>query len=107
MSKTPDREELLAALEAARALEAELREGASPTAMDRIQRVKHCLEKLSYGSLTPEEFSRLRKQAGVTQENLARTLNRTLRQIGRYERGDTPVPHEVGAALRHLAEDDE
>jgi len=103
MSEGADRDELLAALEAARALEAELLEGGSTDAIARIQRVRTCLERLSYGALTPAEFRRLRKQAGLTQEDLARILNRRLRQVGRYERGDTPVPREVGATLRDLA----
>jgi DNA-binding transcriptional regulator YiaG len=103
MVTSANREELLAALEAARAVEAELLESGSREAVSRIQQVRGCLERLSYGTLTPDEFKRLRKQAGLTQEDLARILNRRLRQVGRYERGDTPVPGEVGATLRDLA----
>lgn len=103
MADTEDRDELLAALEAARALEAELLEGGSNDAIARIQRVRGCLEQVSYGALTPEEFRRLRKEANLTQEDLARILDRRLRQVGRYERGDTPVPRQVGMTLHKLA----
>jgi DNA-binding transcriptional regulator YiaG len=103
MVKGTSRDELLTALEAARALEAELLQCGSAEAKRRVEHVRLYLEKLGYGSLSPSEFKALRKKAGLTQEDLARILDRRLRQVRRYERGDTPVPHDVGAKLRDLA----
>ena len=103
MVKVTDTEELKHALEAARALEAEVIEYGSTDARTRVQRVRLYLEKLRYGAVTPSEFKALRKKAGLTQEDLARILDRRLRHVSRYERGDTPVPHDVGAKLRDLA----
>jgi DNA-binding transcriptional regulator YiaG len=51
--------------------------------------------------MTPDEFKAARLAAGLaTQEAVAAALEVDRRTVGRWERGDVPVPGPVRVALR-------
>lgn len=52
--------------------------------------------------MTPVEFESLRKKIG-TQAEAAEEMDVNLRTIGRWERGQRPIPYIAALALRHLA----
>lgn len=59
---------------------------------------------LSSPVMTREEFQAARTAAGLaTQEAVAAALEVDRRTVGRWERGDVPVPGPVRVALRCMA----
>lgn len=50
------------------------------------------------------KFNAWRTARGLSQPALARLLDMSVRQIGKYDRGEAEVPLTVEYALRHLAE---
>jgi DNA-binding transcriptional regulator YiaG len=54
--------------------------------------------------MTPDEFKTARLAAGLaTQESVAEALEVDRRTVGRWERGDVPIPGPVKVALRCMA----
>ena len=97
------RERLKRALESLHAAQRECAGKANGGVQDHLECVRLCLEEELFGALSPTDFRRLRKAAGLSQEALARQLGRTLRQVARYEQGHTTVPHWIADRLRELA----
>jgi DNA-binding transcriptional regulator YiaG len=55
--------------------------------------------------MTPKEFKAARLAAGfATQEAIAEAMEVDRRTVGRWERGDVPVPGAVKVALRCMAQ---
>ncbi len=54
------------------------------------------------GNVTPKQFARLRKQMGMSQEELARELGVSIHTISRYERGALAIPRKIEMALHYL-----
>ena len=52
--------------------------------------------------MTGRELQRLRKQAGLSQTDLARRADLTVRTIGRWELGEVPIPRIAALGLRVL-----
>ena len=97
------RERLKRALENLNAAQRECAGKVNANVEERLECVRRCLEEELFGALSPADFRRLRQAAGLSQEALARRLDRTLRQVARYEQGHTTVPQWIADRLRDLA----
>lgn len=53
--------------------------------------------------MTPTEFAAARMAMGMNQGQLANALGVTVRQVNRYENGQSAIPNPVVIALDHLA----
>ena len=65
--------------------------------------VEKCVLELD--RMTPSKFKKARVSLDLTQVALGRALDKHRRTIGRYERGELPVPRSVELALRSLCAD--
>jgi len=54
--------------------------------------------------VTGKEFTKLRRSAGLTQAQLAREIDVTIRSLTRWETGETPIPKIAELALRYVIE---
>ena len=52
--------------------------------------------------MTRQEFKKIRKELGFSQERLGKALGRQRRQIIRYENGDMVIPPWAGLAMESL-----
>lgn len=57
--------------------------------------------------MTPSQFKQLRRRLGMTQEELAKALDRSVWSIVGWEKGKSPIPKTVGMAVRHLVQQHE
>lgn len=53
--------------------------------------------------MTPSRFTTARVAMGMNQGQLASALGITVRQVNRYENGQSAIPYPVVIALDHLA----
>lgn len=54
------------------------------------------------GTLTPKQFRALRHQLGLSQARLAAELKVDVRQVKRWEAGDSPISGPVELAMKYL-----
>jgi transcriptional regulator with XRE-family HTH domain len=52
--------------------------------------------------MTPDAFGQLLIRLGLTHEAVAKELEVSVRTIGRYANGETPIPQAVILALKYL-----
>lgn len=99
------RSELRAVIKSLCGLEKELRDHLTPGQQRRLEEATRMLQTHSLDALSAEEFRDIRRQAGFSQETLARELNRTVRQVARYESGRTPIPFGIARRMAALRKD--
>ena len=64
--------------------------------------IAHCIITSDYGML-PKELRFLRTEIGLTQSELAKTVQKDHQTVGRWERGEVPIDGNAEFVIRMLA----